>query len=71
MNTKLREKLGIPSDGRREFQINYGHTNDNIVVAFGDKVDNLTMTVAQCDAMLAALQGVRGAFLKHRGKKRG
>mgnify|MGYP003661195411 CR=1 FL=1 len=67
---KMRAKLGIPA-GRLEFELKYGYDDDVIAVMFGDKVDNLIMTLAQCDEMIAALKGVRGAYLKHKGRKRG
>ena len=65
---QLREKLGVQTD----FQIQYMHSDDHVIVGFGRQIDNLTMRVDQVDEMIKVLGEVRDALIKHQqGKKNG
>jgi hypothetical protein len=43
----------------------HGHNGTHLVMIFSVPVENLTLSVAQADAMIAALQGVREQLVTH------
>lgn len=69
MAKKLREQLGVGKSQDKVLNVQYAHNGEQIVVMFGVDVNNLTMTVEQCNDMIKALQGSRDALMKHRAGK--
>lgn len=70
MAQKLRQQMGIgKTPVKINFEIKYAHTDTNIVVVFGQSIDNLTMTVEQCESMIKMLGEVHAAFVKHQESK--
>ena len=52
--------------------LGYSFDNSRMYLTFdGQKLDNLTMNIDQCDAMIIGLQGLKEAFIKHQGEKNG
>ena len=70
MNTRAdewRKRFGVSKNGvpvQKEFKMTYGFSEQYIVVQFGLTIDNLTMSVGQCEDMINALIEVRDAFVK-------
>ena len=46
----------------------YGHTGTHIVIVFSRKVENVTMTPAEVDEMVHALQETKKMLAAHKAK---
>lgn len=66
MAQQLRQKMGVGVGKEKKFNIQYGHSDDSIVLLFGVQVDNLTMTEKQAADMIDALTLVKEKFAAHR-----
>ena len=55
-----------PTTENKPLQIQYGHTGQLIVIAFGMKVENLMMSEVQIDAMVDAIQIAKAKLVEHR-----
>lgn len=66
---KLRAQLGAtqPLD---HFRTDHGITDTHIFCKFGKPIDNLTMTLEQCDEMIAAMQFCRAKFIERQEEKK-